>query len=37
MGEDIGEDALAQFDALEAALEQELAALAAGSEAAHAA
>jgi V/A-type H+-transporting ATPase subunit A len=37
MGEDIGEDALAQFDALEAALEEELAALAAGSEAAHAA
>ena len=36
MGEDIAEGALEQFDALEPALEQELAGLAAGSEATHA-
>jgi hypothetical protein len=37
MGEDIAEDAPEQFDALEAELERELAGLAAGGEAAHAA
>jgi hypothetical protein len=37
MGEDIAEEALGQFDALEGGLESELAGLGAGGEAIHAA
>jgi hypothetical protein len=37
MGEEIADDALEQFDALDADVEQELAALTGGGEAAHAA